>query len=281
MKITFENKKLAIATKHLKERVISPAFEKLLKMHSIVPSELDTDLLGTFSGENERKLSPLETAREKIRLAQPLIKSDFIIASEGSFGPHPESPFIHCNQEILVLQTHDLRHEWRVASWSTNLNFGGKKIKTRDELDQFLNKYQFPQHGVIIKDSEKDFTWIKKDILTVEDCYQYFQESLLKYGELWIETDMRAHKNPTRMKHIGETAEKLIAILQSNCPNCSYPGFTVKDTITGLPCAQCELPTRSIMKHVLRCDDCSHSEELIFPHGKQKENPQFCDFCNP
>jgi hypothetical protein len=85
----FEGRQLLIATKHNKERVIAPLFEKALGVTCIVPDNFDTDLLGTFSGEVEREQDPLSTARRKCLLAMQQANCDLAIASEGSFGPHP------------------------------------------------------------------------------------------------------------------------------------------------------------------------------------------------
>jgi len=64
---------------------------------------VDTDTLGTFSGEVERKGCGLECAGRKCAWGLQLVgnKVAYGLASEGSFGPHPFIPFLPCNQEIL------------------------------------------------------------------------------------------------------------------------------------------------------------------------------------
>ena len=62
----FEGRKLLIATKHSKERVIAPILEEKLGVTCVVPTDFDTDLLGTFTGEIERKSDALTTARENV-----------------------------------------------------------------------------------------------------------------------------------------------------------------------------------------------------------------------
>ena len=52
----FAGRKLVIATKHGKESVLKPLFDKELGVKSELVEGLDTDLLGTFSGEIERTL---------------------------------------------------------------------------------------------------------------------------------------------------------------------------------------------------------------------------------
>ncbi|MBJ7429162.1 MAG: hypothetical protein JHD28_09430, partial [Bacteroidia bacterium] len=85
----FNNRKIVIATKHKKEQVIAPLLLEEFNINAIICEQLDTDQLGTFSGEIERNLSPIEAAKRKCYMAMELTQCDLAIASEGSFGPHP------------------------------------------------------------------------------------------------------------------------------------------------------------------------------------------------
>ena len=58
---------IVLTTKHLKSRAIAPAFLSLLSAE-IMEYAIDTDKLGTFSGEIERKGSALECAKLKCEL---------------------------------------------------------------------------------------------------------------------------------------------------------------------------------------------------------------------
>jgi hypothetical protein len=55
----------ALATKHGKESIFSPAFAEIGILVSV--AVIDTDQFGTFSGEIERQGSPRETAERKAR----------------------------------------------------------------------------------------------------------------------------------------------------------------------------------------------------------------------
>jgi hypothetical protein len=92
----YKNAKICLTTKHKKQEAIGPAFNKILgaRLESI---ELDTDLLGTFSGEIERKKSGLDTARSKCELGMMETGYKYGLSSEGSFGPHPSIFFIPAN----------------------------------------------------------------------------------------------------------------------------------------------------------------------------------------
>jgi len=61
----FEGRKLLVVTKHHKEKVIGPILSKELGVECAVARNFDTDILGTFSGEVERKNDPKSTLELK------------------------------------------------------------------------------------------------------------------------------------------------------------------------------------------------------------------------
>ena len=62
----FKGRKLLIATMHKKEMAIAPILEKALGVKCVLPENFNSDLLGTFSGEIERKDDPLLTAKKNV-----------------------------------------------------------------------------------------------------------------------------------------------------------------------------------------------------------------------
>ena len=100
-------------------------------------------------------------------------------------------------------------------------------------------------------------------------------------GGCYIETDMRAMQNPTRMQIIKEVCLKLINKLHSVCPECNYPGFGVVGAQAGLLCNSCSMPTRSTSAHIYQCKHCHYESKVLYPNGKESEDPMYCDFCNP
>lgn len=275
----FKNREIAIVTKHHKETVISPIL-KTLGLTPIV-ADIDTDILGTFTGEIERKLSPYEAAIKKCEIGLDKTGLDIAIASEGSFGPHPSLYFIPGNEEMVVM--FDRKNDIILfgKELSTETNFNGAKITSEKELINFLDKIEFPEHAVIVKDKKENFTLIKKGINELSILHHISNDLLVKHGEFWIETDMRAMYNPTRMKVIKKATENLIQKATSLCPSCSYPGFWITDTIPGLKCWNCNLPTKSTFAYLYKCKSCHFEEVKEFPHNKTKEDPMYCDFCNP
>jgi len=277
----FEDRNLIIATKHKKEDVIAPIVEKELSVKCFVVKDLDTDTLGTFTGEVERKDDPLTAARKKCYMAMELTNSDLAIASEGSFGPHPSIYFAPADDEILIFIDKKNGLEIIARELSTETNFNGSAIKSKKNLLEFAANANFPSHGLILKKSKNENRDIVKGITNEEQLIKVFYNLINNFGTAYIETDMRAMYNPTRMKIIERAAEKLIKKIKNHCPVCNMPGFGITDTKEGLPCEICKLPTRSTISYIYSCQKCSYQKEEKYPKGKQSEDPMYCDYCNP
>lgn len=277
----FQNRKLLIATKHHKEKVIAPILEKELGVHCFVDPTFDTDTLGTFTGEVERNLDPIATAREKCLQAMQQNNCDLGIASEGSFGPHPSLFFIHADDEFLIFIDQKNKLEIIVREISTTTNFNGTQIETQKELFEFAEKVYFPSHGLILRKSKDDNTEIHKGITDREILKKLFEHFNTQYGSVYVETDMRALYNPTRMEVIKKATQKLVDKIKSSCPQCTTPGFGIMEVRTGLECSLCGLPTKSVKSHIFICQHCQFTQEEMYPHKKTSEEPTYCDYCNP
>jgi hypothetical protein len=277
----FNGRRLIIATKHNKQQVIAPILEKALGVSCFVDENFDTDTLGTFSGEVERKDDAITTARNKCLLAMESSNCDLAIASEGSFGPHPTFHFIPANEELLLFIDKKNNLEIITRELSTKTNFNAKEIKTKNELKEFANQVNFPSHGLIAKNSQNNFNKIEKGILTWEKLDEVYHHFMKTSESIYLETDMRAMYNPTRMTVIEIATNNLINKINSRCPICFTPGFAITDFKKGLPCDQCKFPTRSVLSTIYSCKKCLHIIEEKFPNKKQTEDPMYCDICNP
>ena len=277
----FQGRNLLIATKHEKEKVIAPILESQLGVKCFVASEFDTDELGTFTGEIERKGDPISTARNKCHRAMDLMDCDLAIASEGSFGSHPTIFFAPADDEFLLLIDKKNNIEISVRELSLETNFNGTEIKTKEELQEFATKSNFPSHGLILSKSKEESEGITKGIIDEKLLYDTFLNLIKNYGTAYIETDMRAMFNPSRMKVIEKATLKLVKKIKSVCPNCKTPGFGIVDRKVGLPCNQCRFPTKSTLSYLYNCQKCNYKKEEEFPNGKQTEDPMYCDICNP
>ena len=271
----------SIATMHQKERVIGPLFFTTLGAVGRVPENLNTDLLGTFSGEIEREGNMLTVARKKCLMAMDLLGLNVGIASEGSFGPHPEFGFMPAAIECILFI--DLKNDLEIHEniVTPETNFSRRMVNSEAELKEFASLSGFPAHGLIMRNGDGESDLIFKGLQNEEKLMDAFYTLKKEYGTAFAETDMRAMYNPTRMKMISHCTQKLIKKIKSTCPDCNKPGFAVTDVITGLPCRLCAVPTRSVLAHVYLCSGCGCRKEIIFPENKQFEDPMYCDNCNP
>ncbi|MEK8180754.1 DUF6671 family protein [Flavobacterium buctense] len=277
----FEGRKLLIATKHSKERVIAPILEEKLGVTCVVPTDFDTDLLGTFTGEIERKSDALTTAREKCLQALEQTGYDLGIASEGSFGPHPTVFFAHADEEILLFIDLKNNLEISVREISLDTNFNATTLTCYHDLVKLVNTVGFPEHAVILKSTEKGITTSVKGIQTWELLESSYHKLAANNSPVVAETDMRAMFNPRRMKVIEKATLKLSEKITSLCPNCQTPGFGIVEAKSGLPCQWCNQPTKSTLSYLYQCKRCDYTSETLYPNHKETEDPMYCDFCNP
>jgi hypothetical protein len=277
----FEGRSLFIATNHHKELVIQPLFERELKLKCFTLTLFNSDQFGTFSGEIERSQSPLETLKAKCDLGFKVTGCDLVLATEGSFGAHPDLPFCAAHDELIMLMDYRNNTSYTARILTTETNFQGKKIKCKDELMKFCESIDFPEQAIILRNDEKSILFLKKGINDWDELSTAYNVCMRKHGTVFVETDMRAMHNPPRMKQIELLTQKLINKLKVECPSCEMPGYGVSTISPGLPCQICETPTASILKHVLRCDSCLFQEEIYFPNGRETEEPTFCPACNP
>ena len=88
----YARKRIGLATIHSKELAIAPPFRRLLDAKVVVAPEVDTDSLGTFSGEIQRNDELTHTAVIKAEMAFATLDVDCAVASEGSYGPIDRVP---------------------------------------------------------------------------------------------------------------------------------------------------------------------------------------------
>lgn len=277
----FEGRRLVIATMHGKEQVIGPLLGEALGVDWFVADGLNTDHFGTFSGEVPRESDPLEAARIKCKTASGLHNCPLAIASEGSFGPHPSMHFVPSDDEIVVLLDLENRLEFKARVISTQTNFSGSLFHSWEAVKDFAGTVLFPSHGLIARQQKDDPEEMIKGIRSWEDLEKYARHFIDRNGAVFIETDMRAMHNPTRMNVIRQATEKLLVSALSACPDCATPGFDVTDVAEGLPCSLCGRPTSSTLAFIYICQKCGCREERKFPRGKQTEDPMYCNWCNP
>ncbi|MFM7327874.1 MAG: DUF6671 family protein [Bacteroidota bacterium] len=277
----FRGRKLLVASMHGKERAIAPMLEAQLGIICITEPDLDTDRYGTFTGEVERKGSPLQTVRIKCLEAMNHTGFDLGIATEATFGPHPQLGLIPSHHEIMLLMDTRLGLEIRVSMLTTETNFASRIISSEEELMAFARSVGFPAHGLILRTIYGSGKKIKKGITNAAELSAAYRLLSLTGGTLQAETDMRAHMNPTRMSMIRSLTGKLLYKMISECLSCATPGFGEEELIPGLPCRACGQPTRSPLSRKTSCSRCGNSVTESFPDGRTHEEPGACQYCNP
>jgi hypothetical protein len=202
------------------------------------------------------------------------------LASEGSFGAHPNLFFVPADDEIMVLIDKQNGFEISARVMSTNTNYSSAVVSVYQELVDFANRTGFPSHALILH-AETNKNKIHKGINTWETLKAAFDDLLRDNQRVQVSTDMRACNNPSRMQVITETAQQLVSRVQGLCPKCSAPGFGVTELRKGLPCTACKSPTRTVIASLSTCQACGHKHELNYPGGYEMEDPMYCDVCNP
>lgn len=277
----FKGRKAIIVTKHGKEKAISPVLLGSIGLNCVSFTEFDTDTLGTFTGEHSRQNDVQEVLRQKCMAGLNATNYEIAIASEGSFFTHPQIWIRQCNEERLMIIDKKNDIEITAITHSFDTNHAQKTINNWSDLLYFAQKAGFPQHALILRPGTSDYKGQVKGIRKEEILKNTFHHLYDLHGAVHVETDMRAMFNPSRMKVIEIAARKLSDKILSLCPACQWPGFDVIAHKMGLPCSECDYPTQSLFALTYQCIKCKYEEERLYPKGKTKEDPQYCDQCNP
>ncbi len=273
-----------LSTKHGKEVVIGPPLKALLGLAVQVPAGLDTDTLGTFTGEVERVGTPLEVAVRKARLGMDAAGLPLGLASEGSFGPDPRVPFVPLHHELLVFVDDRLQIQVVEQMMTNRTNYDHTTAASFADLAGFLDRAGFPSHAVVVRpNTGLETRLLHKGLRTVEALQAALREcaSASRDGLARVETDMRAHMNPSRLAVIRRLAFRLGRRLLRCCPVCETPGWGVVDVIKGLPCEECGHPTGLVSELVEACPRCTHHVNRPRYDGRKTASAGNCPYCNP
>ncbi len=266
---------------HAKELAVAPPFRRVLGAEIVVAPQLDTDSLGTFSGEVPRPDALVETCALKAELAFHSLDVDCAIANEGSYGPIESVPLVPSGVEIMTfvdrkrgikivetLDTH--RTNWRLM-----------RFKAGDPAVPVIVKAMgFPRYGVFVVCSS-DWSHPIKDLTTVDDIVSAMNQEAGRSedGLAVLYADMRAHRNPTRMRVLRALSWKLAKRLERLCPECHAPGFGSIGSRRGLPCEACGEPTHWVDFEIDGCSVCGHAETRPRKDGRTTAPRRACPSC--
>jgi hypothetical protein len=240
----------------------------------------DTDRLGTFTHETPRVRSQLETARLKARKGMELSGLKIGMASEGSFTKDPYSGMFDWNLEIVIL-IDDLRAFEIMGTYSGPAQSASATLGDWEQIIKFTEQAKFPTHFLTIK---PDSPYHKESVKGVsgweqlKDAFQWAMQQSTQ-GIVFIENDLRAFANPTRMQSIKKATEDLCKKLTSLCPSCQAPGFSVTQYQYGKICKDCLTPTKLPSLTIWKCTKCNFNKNE--PLSGTFADPRFCDKCNP
>ena len=259
MELPYAGAVIALTTRHHKQQALGRVFAVGLGAR-LQLCEHDTDQLGTFSGEIPRLADAAATCRAKALLGMEATGLPFGLASEASFGPHPAMPMLAVGQELLLfldqqrgLTVLEQRFEWRTnyshleldPNASSDCSFKG--VGSRAALEQAIGLCRAADPN----------------------------------GRVWLETDMRAHCNPTRMRSIRRLGLAMVRRLRTPCPDCGSPGWGLLETRPGLPCAECGTATELSLAEIWGCHQCGARREQPRRDGLLRAAPAQCPWCNP
>lgn len=267
-----------LASMHGKEAALAPVFARELGLTLRPAPGFDTDRFGTFTGEVERTASARDTALAKARAVLDAYGGGLAVASEGSFGPHPALPFVALAVEWVAFVDRARGLELALELRSAATNFAHRDVLPDEDITRFCDAAGFPSHALIVRPAPdgpavKGFVEPGSLQAAIAACAAASPEGLAR-----LETDMRAHLNPTRMGEIAKAGERLARRLACLCPSCGAPGWGITAIEPGLACRDCGTATLLPRAHILSCAVCPAQavEEAGMPAG-----PEACPSCNP
>ncbi|HEX5391524.1 MAG TPA: DUF6671 family protein [Burkholderiaceae bacterium] len=266
-----------LPTLHGKGPTLTSVLAPTLGITQVQEVPVDTDKLGTFCGAVDRPNGPLFALATKIAAAKEMVpEGRLFMASEGSFRPHPTVPLQMVNLEWLKFADLDTGFECTVQSMTTTMENHERRVTHVDELHEALAPYRLPEHAVMVGLPGAPGVFFKA-LTTREQIAEAVATVLREHPVAELRSELRAHLNPTRLRHIRRLAMRLANRLRTACPKCAAPGFGEPLPRPGLPCATCGFPTSMPSGPAWQCQACHHIEHRKV---KGKADPAFCPMCN-
>jgi hypothetical protein len=270
----FHQAHFGLLTLHGKESILAPALSERWQARLSHSQAFDTDSLGTFSGEVERRLSPVECALHKARLACELVGADFGLGSEGSFETAPWG-FGVMNQELVACVPAE--GDWHVVGYHVApVAVGECRYGEREQQEHFWQHLPEGQ-GVMLIGEGRVAKGLRSQTEAMAQLTDWYGDRIP--SDLRIAYDLRAHQSPVRREAIALAVANLLERLDSFCEHCHRPGFWPDQYETGLPCRDCDYPTNSLRARIARCEGCGLQQR--FEVETPTADPATCPRCNP
>lgn len=269
-----------MATKHDKVPLVAPILARTLDL-TVGEARVDTDRLGTFTGEIPRIAIPVEVAMAKARMGMAHAGIALGIASEGSIGPTPGAPFLVSDTELVVLVDDEAGTVVVGAEQGFDIMTYAAVVSPRDDLAPHARRADLPRHQLIVRPAEGPAVPLFKGIHAPDELRSAVRDAAAASmdGRARIETDPRADRCPSRRAIIARAAAKLAQRLDRRCARCATPGFGPVRAELGLPCAWCGTQVEVLAAEVWGCPLCPYERRV--PSGADRAEPGSCPDCNP
>lgn len=213
---------ILIATMHGKEVVLGPVLAAL-GFQVLLPIGYDTDALGTFSGDVRRPGTAFDAALEKARRACDATGVARAVSSEGTYRPSQLLFPGARNAELLAFVDRETGFECVEYVTDTPTRFDNGRVPpdiNAPEVRALLALIGWPQTKVLVVPHDPGVgvvmpEWVYKGIGDEQALAEAFEVCARHSTDGWVhlETDLRAHMNPSRMISIAQVAERLSARL--------------------------------------------------------------------
>ena len=272
---------IALPTLHGKQTLIAPVLEPATGCTVVHVPEVDTDRFGNFTRTQPRTGSQLDAARAKAQAAVAQSGLPLALASEGAFVTDPMAGLIPWNIELVLLL--DTWRGQEIVGWAQGPARAGQSlVRASSQLLQLASVLGFPEHQLCLRPDHSEDPRVHKGLGSASALLQAFAQAQAqsKHGNVFVESDLRAHCNPTRQAMIVRASQDLVVKMLSRCPACARPGYAVSGHRQGRPCRDCGAPTREPLVSLWHCNVCHHQEERQEAWPSHAE-PARCDHCNP
>ena len=265
--------------------MIAPPLAAGPGLQVVVPGGIDTDALGTFTGEIARAGSMFDAAFAKARVGMTALGLPLGLASEGSYGPHPDAPVVGLGIEVIVFVDDARGLVVSEQLVDPRPMFAHVVVTRPGDVERFVREVGFPAQALVVGPNLAAAA-VPPPAKGIRDPRRLGEAiraatAMSGDGAALVQTDMRAHCNPTRMATIRRLACRLAARLNRRCPACGAPGFGRTGETGGLPCRDCGAPTSFIAREIHGCAACPHRESLPRSDGGVDADPRHCPRCNP
>lgn len=209
---------ILIATMHGKEAVLAPPLAAM-GFKVLLPLGYDTDALGTFSGDVRRPGTAFEAGLEKARRACQITGVPRAISSEGSYRPCQTLFPGARNAELLSFV--DIENGIEFVEYLTDLPTRFVKGRVPADIDApetraLLSAMGWPEiRAMVVPHDPGNGTMpehVFKGIESADELREAMQHCA-RYtddGQVHLETDLRAHMNPTRMASVARVGQALV-----------------------------------------------------------------------